>query len=257
MGAGAHPLYRHGDSVVHGTPAEVKIVGLLVFVLAVVATPREMFWPFVVYAAIIVAVWQLARIPARWILPRMLIEAPFLVLAVMLPFAEGGQRIDVAGLQLSVSGLYAAWGIVVKGTLGVAAALTVAATTSASELPAALSRLGVPAVLTSVLVLMIRYVDLLTAEASRMRMARISRGDSPRALHQAAAIAKGVGLLFLRSYERGERVYVAMLSRGFDGKAPDLAVIGAPPRASRMQWAVAMIPAVAAVGVSVMAWVTS
>ena len=48
MGAGhAHPLYRHGDSVVHRAPAEVKIVCLLVFVLlAVVATPREMFWPF-------------------------------------------------------------------------------------------------------------------------------------------------------------------------------------------------------------------
>ncbi len=55
------------------------------------------------------------------------------------------------------------------------------------------------------------------------------------------AIAKGIGALFLRSYERGERVYQAMLSRGFDGKAPDLAVIGAPPRAAAMQWAIAMI----------------
>lgn len=255
MGAGAHPLYRHGDSAVHRTPAEVKIVCLLVFVLAVVATPREMFWPFAVYAAIVVVVWQLARIPTLWILPRMLIEAPFLVLAVLLPFAEGGPRIDVAGLALSQAGLWAAWGIVIKGTLGVAAALTVAATTSSAELPAALSRLGVPAVVTSVLVLMIRYVDLLTAEASRMRLARIARGDSPRLLHQAGAIAKGVGALFLRSYERGERVYVAMLSRGFDGSAPDLAVIGAPPRAVPAQWVVAMLPAAAAVAVSAGAWV--
>lgn len=256
MGAGAHPLYRHDDSAVHSAPAEVKIVCLLVFVLAVVATPREMFWPFAVYAAVIVVVWRLARIPLRWVLPRMLIEAPFLVLAVLLPFAEGGARIDVAGLQLSVSGLWAAWGIVIKGTLGVAAALTVAATTSTTELPAALGRLGVPAVATSVLVLMIRYVDLLAAEAGRMRMARISRGDSPRALHQAGAIARGIGALFLRSYERGERVYVAMLSRGFDGRAPDLAVIGAPPRAGAAQWVVALIPAYTAVTVSVLAWVT-
>jgi cobalt/nickel transport system permease protein len=256
MGAGAHPLYRHDHSVVHGTPAEVKIVCLVVFVLAVVATPREMFWPFAIYAAIIVVTWQFARIPLRWVLPRMLIEAPFLVLAVLLPFAEGGQRIDVAGLQLSVAGLWAAWGIVVKGTLGVAAALTLAATTSATELPAALSRLAVPPVVTSVLVLMIRYIDLLAAEASRMRMARIARGDSPRALHQARAIATGIGALFLRSYERGERVYAAMLSRGFDGRAPDLAVIGAPPRAAVSQWVVAMIPAVAAVAVSAAAWVT-
>ena len=255
MGAGAHPLYLHGHSPVHRAPAEVKIVCLLVFVLAVVATPREMFWPYAVYAAIIVVVWRLAHIRLRWILPRMLIEAPFLVLAVLLPFAEGGERIDVAGAQLSVAGLWAAWGIVVKGTLGVAAALTVAATTSTTELPTALARLGTPAVITSVLVLMIRYVDLLAAEAGRMRMARISRGDSPRVLHQAGAIAKGIGALFLRSYERGERVYVAMLSRGFDGSAPDLAVIGAPPRAVTAQWVVVMVPAVAAVTVAALAWV--
>jgi cobalt/nickel transport system permease protein len=256
MGAGAHPLYRHSDSVVHRAPAEVKLVCLVVFVLAVVATPREMFWPFAIYAAIIVLTWRLARVPLRWVLPRMLIEAPFLVLAVLLPFSEGGQRVDVVGLQLSVSGLWAAWGIVIKGTLGVAAALAFAATTSSTELPMALSRLGVPAVVTSVLVLMIRYIDLLAAEAGRMRMARIARGDSPRALHQARAIATAIGALFLRSYERGERVYAAMLSRGFDGRAPDLAVIGAAPRAVAAQWVVVMLPAAAALAVSATAWAT-
>lgn len=257
MGAGAHPLYRHGDTVVHRTPAEVKIVCLVVFVLAVVATPREMFWPYAAYAAVVVACWSVARIPARWVLPRMLIEAPFVVLAALLPFTDGGARVTVAGLDLSVTGLYAAWGIVVKGTLGVAAALTFAATTQATELPAALSRLKVPAVLTSVLVLMIRYVDLLTAEAGRMRMARISRGDSPRALHQAGAVARGVGTLFLRSFERGERVYVAMLSRGFDGRAPDLAAVGAAGRARVALWAAATAPAVTAVAICAAAWMTA
>lgn len=256
MGAGhAHPLYRDGDSPVHRAPAEVKIACLVLFVFAVVATPRELFWPFGIYALIIVVVWQFARIPLRWILPRMLIEAPFIVLAVLLPFSEGGERVEVAGMQLSLAGLYAAWGIVIKGTIGVASSLTVAATTSAREIPAALSRLGVPAVLTSMLVLMIRYIDVLTAEAIRMRTARISRGDSPRMLHQAGAIAKGVGALFLRSYERGERVYLAMLARGLDGKVPDLAVIGAHPRADVRQWVTAMVPAGAAVVVAISAWI--
>ncbi|BBZ75250.1 cobalt ECF transporter T component CbiQ [Mycolicibacterium anyangense] len=256
MGAGhSHPLYRDGHSVVHHAPAEVKIAGLVAFVLAVVATPREMIWPFALYAVIVLVVWRVARIPLRWILPRMLIEAPFLVLAVLLPFAEGGQRVHVAGLQLSVAGLWAAWGIVVKGTLGVAASLTVAATTSARELPLALSRLGVPGLITSMLVLMIRYIDLLSAEISRMRMARISRGDSPRALHQAGAIAKGVGALFLRSYERGERVYLAMTSRGFDGRVPELAIVGARPRATSVQWIGALTPAAAAITVAGAAWI--
>ena len=256
MGAGhAHPLYRDGNSSVHRAPAEVKLVCLLIFVLAVVATPRELFWPFGIYAAIVLIVWRVAQIPLRWIMPRMLIEAPFLVLAVLLPFSEGGELVAVAGMQLSVSGLYAAWGIVIKGTLGVAASLTVAATTSAREIPAALSRLGFPAVVTSMLVLMIRYIDVLAAEVSRMRIARVSRGDSPRMLHQAGAIAKGVGTLFLRSYERGERVYLAMLSRGFDGAVPDLAVVGAHPRAGVRQWFAAMLPASAAVAVVIAAWI--
>jgi cobalt/nickel transport system permease protein len=257
MGAGhAHPLYRDGESVVHRAPPEVKIVCLVIFVLAVVATPRQTFWPYAIYALIVVAIWRLAQIPLRWIVPRMLIEAPFLILAVLLPFAEGGERVEFAGLHLSVSGLFAAWGIVVKGTLGVAGSLTVAATTTARELPVALSRLGVPAMLTSTLVLMIRYIDVLAAEANRMRIARVSRGDSPRALHQAGATARSVGALFLRSYERGERVYLAMLARGFDGAVPQLASgAGSAARASARQWLLASLPAAAAVTVATLAWV--
>lgn len=252
MGAGhSHPLYRVDDSPVHRVPAEVKIVCLVLMVLAVVATPRDMFWPYAIYAVLILFLWWLARIPLRWVLPRMLIEAPFVVLAVLLPFAEGGQQVSVAGVQLSVDGLWAAWGIVVKGALGVAASLTFAATTSARELPVALSRLGMPSLVTSMLVLMIRYVDVLTAEAHRMRMARLSRGDSPRMLHQAGAVARGVGALFLRSYERGERVYLAMLSRGFDGRVPELAT--GPDRARAADW-VAVLPAILAIAVSISAW---
>ena len=50
-----------------------------------------------------------------------------------------------------------------------------------------------------------------------MRRARLSRGHDPRFLWQVGATARGVGALFVRSYERGERVHLAMLSRGFDG----------------------------------------
>lgn len=254
-GGHAHRLYRDGHSVAHRLPAETKIVALLVFVLAVVATPRDLFWPFGVYALILLALWWLARIPLRWALPRMLIELPFLVLAVLLPFTAGGPRVAVAGLWLSVPGLYAGWGIVAKGTLGVAASLTLAATTPASELPLALSRLRVPALITSVLVLMVRYIDVLGAEARRMRTARVSRGDSPRALHQGAAVAASAGALFLRSYERGERVYLAMLSRGYDGTVPPLALGPAAARPAVTVWAPALLPAAGAVAVAASAWV--
>ncbi|MFW0797421.1 cobalt ECF transporter T component CbiQ [Gordonia sp. CPCC 205515] len=257
MGAGhAHPLYRIGDSVVHRAPAEVKLVCLVVFVFAVVATPREMFWPYALYAVILLGVWRLGDLPLRWILPRMLIEAPFVVLAVLLPFAEGGARVEVAGLSLSVSGLYAAWGIIIKGTLGVAASLTFAATTPARELPLALTRLGVPATVTPIIVMMLRYTDLLSAEIRRMHIARLARGDSPRMMHQAGAIAKGVGALFLRSYERGERVHLAMASRGFTGAIPEMPGVATAARATTAQWVTVATPAMLAVTVAIIAWGT-
>lgn len=252
MGAGhSHPLYLDGASPLHRAPAEVKIACLVVFVVAVVATPRESLWAFGFFGAMVMSLWWIAAIPVTWMLPRMAIEAPFVVLAVLLPIADGGERVLVAGMSLSVPGLYAAWGILVKGTLGVAASLTVAATTSARELPGALSRLGVPALFSAVLMFMLRYVDLLAGEVDRMRIARISRGDSPRALHQVGAIARGAGSVFLRAYSRGERVYVAMLSRGYDGRVP---VDGLAAPATATQWAAAALPAGAAVAVAASAW---
>ncbi|MFZ2241294.1 MAG: cobalt ECF transporter T component CbiQ [Gordonia amarae] len=255
MGAGhAHPLYRQGDSRVHRAPAEAKLVCLVGFVFAVVATPRELFWPYLVFAAILVTVWVIARIPLRWIAPRMLIEAPFVVLAVLLPFAEGGERTEVLGLSLSVSGLYAAWGILIKGTLGVAASLTFAATTRADELPIALSRLGLPGMITQILVMMLRYIDLLSVQVGRQRIARMARGDDPRFAHQAAAIAKGVGSLFMRSYERGERVHLAMASRGFTGRIPEIPALVTSAKATGAQWLMVTAPALTAVAVSLIAW---
>ncbi len=245
-------LHLPGDSPVHRAPAEVKIVCAVAAVSAVVATPREMFWPYLVFALGIVTVWRVARLPPRWVAPRLLIEVPFVVLAVGLPFAAGDPRVTVAGLSLSNAGLWAAWGIVVKGTLGVAISVTVAATTGVRELPGALSRLRVPGMIVVIVALMLRYVDVIADEAARMRLARIARGDDPRTLRQIGATARGLGSLFLRSYERGERVHLAMVSRGFTGVVP---AFGAEAATAR-QWALGCLPALAAVFVCAGAWLT-
>ncbi|MDO3648345.1 cobalt ECF transporter T component CbiQ [Nocardia mangyaensis] len=250
MGGPGRLLYLAGDSPAHRAPTEVKIVCAVLTVFAVVATPRELFWPYGCYALGLLAVWRWSGIALRWIAPRLLIEAPFVVLAVLLPFAAGDPRVELLGLSLSTTGLYAAWGIIAKGTLGVGISLTLAATTSVRDLPGGLARLRVPGMIVMIVVLMLRYVDVLVAEAGRMRLARISRGDDPRTLRQAGATARGAGTLFLRSYERGERVHLAMLSRGFDGAAPAVGL----SRASRRQWVLGCLPAVVAVGICLGAW---
>ena len=251
MGAGhTHPLFLPGRSAVHRLPAEVKIVAAVLGAICVVATPREAFGVFAGHLLVLAAVWAVARIPPGWILRRAVIELPFVVLAVLLPFTGPGPRIDVLGLALSEPGLLGAWNIVVKGTLGVLISLTLAATTPLRDLLSGMQRLHAPALVVTIATLMLRYVDLIVAEAGRMRRARLARGHDPRFLWQVGATARGVGALFIRAYERGERVHLAMLSRGFDGALPHDAE-GAP---SRRQWVAGLAPAGVAVLLAAAGW---
>ncbi|RIV36751.1 cobalt ECF transporter T component CbiQ [Micromonospora radicis] len=221
MGAGhVHVLYREADSPVHRLPPEVKIAAMVAFTVAVVATPRVAFWAFGAYALLVVVVAALARVGPRWLLTRSAIELPFVLFAFALPFLGAGERTDLLGLSLSVEGLYGAWNILAKGTLGVWASLLLAATTTTRDLIVGLDRLRCPQIVTQIATFMLRYLDVLVGEARRMRVARISRGDDPRFLWQLGGFAAGVGALFLRAFERGERVYLAMVSRGYTGRMP-------------------------------------
>ena len=244
MGAGhAHPLHLARESPVHRLPPQVKILATLLFTIVVVLTPRTEFWAFAGYALLLVALAALARVPAGWLAKRATIELPFVVLAVALPFAGQGERISWLGLSLSVDGLHGAWNIFAKGTLGVVASLLLAATTTMRDLILGLDRLRCPAVFTQIATFMLRYLDILADDARRMRIARLSRGYDPRFLWQLKAFAVGVGALFLRAYERGERVYLAMVSRGYDGRLPRPEGAGA----TTADWAVsAVLPAAAA-----------
>ncbi|WP_444950144.1 cobalt ECF transporter T component CbiQ [Micromonospora ureilytica] len=256
MGAGhGHVLYRESDSPVHRLPPEVKIVAMVVFTLAVVATPREAFWAFGAYAVLVAAVAVLARVGPRWLLSRALIELPFVLFAVALPFLGTGERVEVLGLRLSEDGLHGAWNILAKGTLGVLASLLLAATTTTRDLIVGLDRLHCPQVLTQIATFMLRYLDVLVGEARRMRVARISRGDDPRFLWQLRGFAAGIGALFLRAFERGERVYLAMLSRGYTGRMP--AVWQGEGAASAGQWLVAATVPVLAASIAATAVVLS
>ena len=215
MGAGhGHRLHVHGHSPVHRADPAVKVVALLGFVLLVVATPLA-WWPVLVgCAAVLVAVIGVSEVPPAYLLRRLVVEVPFVAFAALLPFVAHGPRVEVLGLTLSGPGLAAAGGLLVKATLGVTASLTLAATTEPQALLMGLERLRLPAQLVQILGFMVRYLDVVTDEMRRMRVALTSRGFSARDPRHWPVIARSVGALFIRSYERGERVHLAMLSRG-------------------------------------------
>ena len=86
---------------------------------------------------------------------------------------------------------------------------------------------------------MFRYLDLIIDELDRIRTAMVSRAHDPRWLWQARPLASAAGALFVRSYERGERVHVAMLARGFNGTMPQFEAKPTP----RRTWLLAFLPA--------------
>ena len=223
MGAGhGHKLHYHGHSPVHRAPAHLKVLALLGFMLLVVATPRGWYLAYAAYLLLLVAVVAVSRVPATYLVKRMVVEVPFVVFAVLMPFIATGPRVDLLGVAVSASGLAAAWALLAKGTLGVLASLTLAATTEPRDLLAGLERLRVPSLLVQIMGFMVRYLDVVTDEMGRMRVARESRGFNARDVRHWPVLARSAGALFIRSYERGERVHLAMLSRGYTGTMPRL-----------------------------------
>jgi cobalt/nickel transport system permease protein len=252
VGAGHRVLHLDRDTAVHRLAPQVKIVASVAFTVAVVLTPREAFWAFAVYAALLAGPVAVARVPVGWLARRSTIELPFVLLALALPVLGAGERTTWLGLSLSVDALYGGWNILAKATLGVLVSLLLAATTTMRDLILGLDRLRCPQILTMIATFMLRYLDVLAGEARRMRVARMSRGDDPRFLWQIRGFAMGLGALFLRAFERGERVYQAMVSRGYDGRMPP--AWRAAGAAGARQWAaaatlpmLALLTAVAAV----------
>ena len=221
MGAGhGHKLHYHGHSVVHRTPAHLKILALLAFMIVVVATPRDWYAAFAAYFGVLIVVIAVSKVPPTYLLKRTVVEIPFLFFALLLPFVAQGPTTEVLGVTVSQHGLEAGIALLVKGTLGVLASLTLAATTEPQDLLAGLERLRMPNQLVQIMAFMVRYLDVVTGEMQRMKVARESRGFTARNPRHWPILARSAGALFIRSYERGERVHLAMLSRGYDGRMP-------------------------------------
>ena len=214
-----HRLHFHGHSPIHRAPAHLKVAGLVVFMLVVVATPVQ--WPaaFIAYAAVLAVLVAVSGVPVPYLARRMVIETPVLLFAALLPFIATGPQVVVLGLSLSEPGLVAAGSLVTKATLGVLGSLLLAATTEPRDLLAGLERLRVPAQLVQIMGFMVRYLDVVTDELRRMKTARESRGFTARNPRHWPVLGRSAGALFIRSFERGERVHLAMISRGYDGSA--------------------------------------
>ena len=171
-------------------------------------------------AALVVVLLVFLRTPPRWLAGRLALLAPFLLMAVVSVPLMG------AGHPEAPPPAERAGTAVLRALVGVGALAAALRACPPPELLGALARLRVPSIFVTLSALMLRYLGLLEEEAVRMCRARDLRG-TPRSVMERARVAGAlVGTLFVRSWERAERVSLAMQARGFTGALP-----GPPPRA--------------------------
>jgi cobalt/nickel transport system permease protein len=217
--------YSEGNSIIHRLDPRTKLVATLAFIALVVLLPSASWLTYGLYFITVVALIIISRVPVTYVFKRSLIIVPFvLMIALFIPFFKEGTEafsFNILSWHLSVTyeGLETLGSVMAKAWLSILFLILLTSTTTFSNILKALEHLKMPRVLVMIMSFMYRYIFVLTDEVMRMKQARDSRnfGEGGRRLWQIRTVGNMIGTLFIRSYERGERVYAAMVARGFDG----------------------------------------
>ncbi|OGP87084.1 MAG: cobalt ECF transporter T component CbiQ [Deltaproteobacteria bacterium RBG_13_65_10] len=205
------------DTPAHRLDARAKAIVTLVFIGVVMSFPLHeisALTPFLLYP---VALISLGRIPARYILKKILVAAPFaLVIGIFNPLMDR-QPVATIGSFVVTGGWVSFVSIMFRFVLTVGAALALVACTGMYRLGAGLEQLGVPRVFVMQLLFLYRYLFVVADEGVKMMRGVELRSDGTRAL-RLRVYGSLIGHLLLRSMDRAERVYRAMVARGFDGE---------------------------------------
>jgi cobalt/nickel transport system permease protein len=210
-------------SPVHRLDPRAKVVSLVGVTAVAVTTPLGAWPAYLACASVLAAVATVAGVGPRTIWRRGRFLVPLvLFVAAFLPFVRGGAHVQAGPLSLSEAGLAAFAAVAIKAVLGTVSAILLGATTTFPSTLRAMDALRVPRLLLLIAGFVYRYLFVVVDEVQRMRAALTARGYRPRTALQAGAVGRVATALFLRTHARGERVYLAMLSRGYAGHVPAL-----------------------------------
>jgi len=207
------------DSSAHRLDPRAKLLATAVFLATVVSWGRYEIVGLLPLAAFPLVLGAIGRVPCGFVARKLLIAAPFvLVLGAFNPIFDTAPRELAAGIEIS-GGWISYLSIVLRFGLTVAAALALVAVTGMNRLCAAASILGAPRIFVTQLALLYRYLFVLAAQAQRMSRAAELRAPGRRRM-SIALFGSLVGHLLLRTFDRAQRIHLAMRCRGFDGDIP-------------------------------------
>jgi len=216
--------YSGLESPVHRLEPRLKIVTLFIFILFIILSKPTAYLSFFLYACVLLILLRLSKIPWRFVLSRSLVIIPFvLMIALFIPFLKkgevaGGYSLGALRLTVTYDGLVVFWNVLIKAYLSILCVILLMASTTFTHFLRALEKLRIPKIFTMILSFMYRYVFVVNEELMQMQRAKEARSVGGTQWFHLKALANMLGVLFVRVYERGELVYMAMCARGFSGE---------------------------------------
>ncbi len=259
--------YRPANSPVHHLDPRIKLVLTLGFILTNTFIPTYAWAIYILLLALILSIEMVSELGIGYVIKRSSLALPFVLAALPLIFTIPGPAwftltFDKSTIQASYPGLARFISITLKSWISIQAAIVLAASTSFPQLLVAMRALRLPRLMVSIFGLMWRYLFVLVDEASRLiraRQARSGQGEqtttrSGGSITWRAKVTGGMaGSLFLRAIERSDRIYMAMVSRGYDGESRSLPL----PDVLPSQWlilAIGIVLLASLLGFSVLLW---
>ncbi len=188
----------------------VRLISTIIYIIVVVLTPPRLWQALAAEGLLLAFVVGWSGVEPMTLLKRWLGFVPlvgFLALMVA-PGHPARAEVGLVGVAAAILG---------KNSLAFGAMVVLVEVTPFVALLAAMGRLGVPPILVATLRFMERQAAILGDELARMVQARRCRTFRRGGRLGFGALTSLIAMLFLRSFERGERVHSAMLARGWDG----------------------------------------
>ncbi len=205
------------DTAIHRINALAKLLTTLVFIGLVTSHDRYAILTLLPYAIFPMTMLVLADLPPGVILQKMLLAAPFtLFVGILNPFFDSTPMLQIGNIHIT-GGVVSFISIFIRMLLCITATILLIATTPFHEICHSLRRLGIPKPFVVQLMLLHRYIFILTQEAARLIQARSLKSFNGRG-NELRYFIPMLGQLLLRSLDRAQRVHAAMLSRGFTGE---------------------------------------
>ncbi len=230
MHSDAFDRYHHGHSLIHHLDPRIKVVVTIAFIISNAFLPDGAWIAFALAWAFVLFANALSGLGIGFTFRRSFIALPFALAAITVLFSIPGEpvasfRFMMGDLTITDAGLLRFVSIVIRSWLSVQMAILLVAATEFPKIVHALNHLRIPTIITVIISFLYRYLFVLADEVLRLLRARQARsaaaaGKNPggNVLWRARIAGHMAGQLFLRSYERSDRIYNAMLSRGYKGE---------------------------------------